>query len=402
MASSLPSSTLLFVDLPPKTFVGINLISFNSSPQFHGLKNVPSGLHFIYTGADATLSLRDGIWLNFAPQQQPITLKWIPEDEHLIFTPDSIIPPPSGLIDYPTLASASSNAADKASTTTSTTAASPNDFPSLSFHITPTLITRITATKTISSISTAPRDSEIADLPHLDASAYPADSTLGFLDIDLQRTWAEADIGSIRTERARDRSWYLGYLMDKAGQSDTTSDGTDGALAAAEETERRQRGAEVLLGELQFAFLMVLTLANYSCLEQWKRLLSVLLTCKSALGEIEGYFVEVLEVLSLQLRHADDVEGGLFELRDEVGSKWLRVLVERFSENVMEFGGRQLRKRMEEFEEKMRDEFDWQEKGSVVRRGMLEMEDGERVEVAMDGADEDEEKGEYAPVVVEM
>jgi A1 cistron-splicing factor AAR2 len=397
MASSFPSSTLLFLNLPPKTFIGIDLISFNSSPQFHGIKNVPPGLYFIYTGADATLSMRSGIWLTIAPQQS-ITLKWTAEDEHLVLTPETTALPPRGLIDYTTLASASSNAADKASS--SSTAASPDDFTSLSSHISPALISRILPTSSISSISTAPRDSEIVDLPHLDASAYSADSTLGFLDIDLQRTWDQGDVGSIRTERARDRSWYLGWLMDKAGERLDVNRGTNGA--ADEERQRRQRGAEFLLGELQFSFLMVMTLANYSCLEQWKRLLSVLLTCKRALGEIEGYFVEVLDVLALQLRHVDDVEGGLFELRDEVGSQWLRVLVEKFSENVKEFGGRQLRKRTEEFEKEMREEFDWLEKGSVLRRGMLEMEDGERVEVAMDGADEDEEKGEYAPVVVEM
>jgi A1 cistron-splicing factor AAR2 len=398
MASSHPSTTLLFVNLPPKTFIGTNLISFNSSPQFHGIKNVPPGLYFIYTGADATLSMRNGIWLTIAPHQPHITLKWTPEDEHLVVFPESIAAPPRGLIDYQTLASASSNAADRASTSTAA-AASPDDFTSLSSHITPALITRILTQNTISSISTAPRDSEIAGLPHIDASVYP-DSTLGFLDIDLQRTWNKDDVGAIRTERARDRSWYLGYLMDKAGEGLDVNHGTNGI--AEEQRQRRQRGAEFLLGELQFSFLMVMMLANYSCLEQWKRLLSVLLTCKTALGEIEGYFVEVLDMLALQLRHVDDVEGGLFELRDEVGSQWLRLLVEKFSENVKEFGGRRLKKRMEEFEKLMREEFDWQEKGSVVRRGMLEMEDGERVEVAMDGADEDEEKGEYAPVVVEM
>jgi len=33
---------------------------------------------------------------------------------------------------------------------------------------------------------------------------------------------------------------------------------------------------------------------------------------------------------------------------------------------------------------------------------MVQLEDGEMVEVQVDGWDEDEEAGEYAPVVVEM
>lgn len=188
--------------------------------------------------------------------------------------------------------------------------------------------------------------------------------------------------------------------MDIAGSP--SADSAEAANAVSETQRTRQHGAKLILGELQFCFLMVLTLANYSCLEQWKRLLTVAMTCKEALGEIEGYFVEVLDILSLQLKHADDVEGGLFELRDEVGSAWLRALIERFSENVKESGGTQLNRAREEFEKEMKENFDWEGKGSVVRRGMLEMEDGERVEVAMDGVDEDEEKGEYAPVVVEL
>jgi len=31
----------------------------------------------------------------------------------------------------------------------------------------------------------------------------------------------------------------------------------------------------------------------------------------------------------------------------------------------------------------------------------LELEDGERIEVSMQGVDEDEEKGEYAPLIVD-
>ena len=165
----------------------------------------------------------------------------------------------------------------------------------------------------------------------------------------------------------------------------------------------RKTGAREVLGELQFCFLMVLTLANYSCLEQWKRILTVVFTCREALGEIEGYFSEVLRVLELQLRHADDVEGGLFELRDEVGSGWLRGLIREFGDVVREVVDREgeLGREMKRFEEAMQERFGWEVKGSVLRRGMLELEDGERVEVSMDGADEDEERGEWAPAVVE-
>ena len=165
----------------------------------------------------------------------------------------------------------------------------------------------------------------------------------------------------------------------------------------------RQDGAKEILGELQFCFTMVLILMNWSCLEGWKRILAVLLTCKEALGEVEGYFVEVLKVLWLQLEHVDDVEGGLFDLRDEVGSRWLRRLVEGFRGNVEERCelGSELRVQMEEFEEFVKERYGWESGRDVLRRGVVELEDGERLEVTLDGADEDDERGEYAPVVIE-
>ena len=38
----------------------------------------------------------------------------------------------------------------------------------------------------------------------------------------------------------------------------------------------------------------------------------------------------------------------------------------------------------------------------MLKRCMLELEDGERVEMDMNDADEEDETGEYAPVVVEL
>src|SRR3954447_12022334 len=65
MASSVrrrSGPTLVLQGLPPKTFVGIDLFSFTSSPSFRGLTALPPGPHFIYTSTDASLSTRHGHW----------------------------------------------------------------------------------------------------------------------------------------------------------------------------------------------------------------------------------------------------------------------------------------------------------------------------------------------------
>src|ERR1700733_2691918 len=66
--------TLVLQALPPKTFVGIDLFSFTSSPSFRGLSALPPGPHFIYTGTDASLSIRHGHWFQInlsSPNNSP-------------------------------------------------------------------------------------------------------------------------------------------------------------------------------------------------------------------------------------------------------------------------------------------------------------------------------------------
>ncbi|KAJ5559626.1 hypothetical protein N7513_002025 [Penicillium frequentans] len=57
-----PSPTILLPELPPKTLVGIDLITFTSTAKFHGIRDLPSGWHFLYTGTTESFSLRSGAW----------------------------------------------------------------------------------------------------------------------------------------------------------------------------------------------------------------------------------------------------------------------------------------------------------------------------------------------------
>ncbi|KAG9772100.1 hypothetical protein ABEF93_002661 [Exophiala dermatitidis] len=409
--------SLLLLSLPPKTLVGIDLLSFNSSPNFHGITNIPYGVHFVYTGTHASLSIRHGRWIQLkpgGPRPPWEVLRWNSVTETLdlldhdsqtarnaiaAFTESS----GRGLVDYTALQDATSDLNARESEADNNgagyeprTAESTEDWPQLSKYITSKLLDRVLSSTEwiVSSISFAPSDTEhIPGLSHLETTNALHQSPLNLLPINLKQTWESSDIGGTRTERARDRSWYLGQLIDTL----TPANGD------------RTLGAREVLGELQFCFLMVLTLANYSCLEQWKRLLSVCLTCQKALLEVEPYFVELVRILGTQIQHVDDVEGGLFELRDETNSSWLRslwarfkVLVdEAFADEKEEGKGKALRKEVNALQRLFEDRYGWQNEKDILRRGMVQLEDGESVELTMQGADEDDETGEYAPVIVE-
>ena len=47
-------------------------------------------------------------------------------------------------------------------------------------------------------------------------------------------------------------------------------------------------------------------------------------------------------------------------------------------------------------------EHGWELDDSFVKQGMLQLEDGERVEMDVGGFEEENESGEYAPIIVEL
>ena len=399
------TSTLIVLSLPPKTFVGLDLVSFNSSPKFLGITKVPSGAHFLYAGTDASLSIRQGRWLNLSSNTESHVLRWnrATETLDLVDSTGSLAKDAAssasdgqGLVDYAALQDATQELvqASEAEDTRDEQFEQPavidlaetTSWPELTSHISSPLLNRVLSSEWIvSSVSSAPNDTEsIPGLSHLEVSNVLDQLPLNLLPINLKHTWAAGDIGRLRTDRARDRSWFLSHLIETvAGQ------GQDKAV-----------GARGILGELQFCFLMVLTLANYSCFEQWKRLLTVFFTCRAALDEVEGYFVEVLKVIHSQIKHVEDVEGGLFDLRDENASSWLRSTWARFRgvvDEADEGERKSLKDEVSNLQALFESKYGWQSERDILRRGMLELEDGERVEVTMPEVDEDE----YEPVVVE-
>ena len=161
----------------------------------------------------------------------------------------------------------------------------------------------------------------------------------------------------------------------------------------------------MILGELQFCFLVLLTLNNWSCLEQWKRLLTLIFTCKSAVPTHPDLFIRAIATLRLQLMHCKDAEGGLIDLADEGGSL-LKSLLTRFRKGleslprIEEVQG--VLDELDDLEAYLRDEHGWKFGGSFVKSGTLDLEDGEQVRMDTTAYDEDDETGEYAPQIVDL
>ncbi|KAL9081195.1 MAG: hypothetical protein Q9159_007386 [Coniocarpon cinnabarinum] len=243
----------------------------------------------------------------------------------------------------------------------------------------------------IDSLTTAPQDQEpIPNLPDLpsDHPSYPT-ANLNLLPISLKQTWPSNAIGRDRTKMAQDRTWYLHHLHSTY-YPDNSKD---------------------IIGEFQFCYLMALTLGNYSCFEGWSRILEVVLSSIEAAVVDCQFFVTFLETLRCQVERCVDAEGGLLDLNDEAGVK-LRSLLHKFRARlegldvarVEEEKGKaktQVLEKLEELEETLCSIHGFDMSGMEMTKGMLDLEDGERVDLGR-GREEDawEDEGEFAPVLV--
>lgn len=447
-----PSPTILTPNLPPKTLVGIDLVTFTSTPHFHGIKDLPNGWHFLYTGTTESLSLRCGGWFyvgrdigatqkwtstgdgavisrsSESPGTEVLVWKWEPESETLVpLKGDSdvenqeamrykanlgVIWQSGRLFRYRSRVSAPAPGNRRAAANDEYDEEDEEegrrDWGKLTDCLSPKLLSRIVGQPDIdsdrrprwvvSSASTAGRDTD--HIPFCGSGrvatgplAGEQENEFSFLPVDLKRTWREGAIGRERTEAARDHSWALGDIINRY------SDATEADM------DRERSGGAQILGELQFTFLMALTLMNYSCLQQWKRLLGLLFTCRSAIEDRERLMADVLRLLLLQLKRCDDLEGGFFEMDSDEGGEFLRKLLVKFTRAVEEVvGGAEsaVKSELAILEDWVTSELGWElQPAAFVRRGMLQLEDGEEVEMEMND-NADEETGEYAPVVVDM
>lgn len=278
-----------------------------------------------------------------------------------------------------------------------------NKWEWLTEHVTPGLLTRFTRSEewTIGSTSSGVQDrDEIPGLSTQEArSVIGEEKELGMLGIDLKRTWREGAVGRERTEQARDKSWVLADVVAKC-VPEVSGEG----MKVGEEEEKWK---SVILGQMEVCFLMVLTLANYSCMEEWKRILGAVLTCERAVWEKPRFFAAFIRLLKKQLERVDDVEGGLFDMSDD-GAGFLKGLLKGFKRTLGQKSG-DVGDRADDVEEEylevekwVKEQYGWELGDEFVRKGTLQLEDGEMVEMETGEMEGEDESGEYAPVIVEL
>ena len=389
LTSSKASAAVFLLDLPAGILCGIDLLSFTTTAQFQGIKDLPPGWHFIFTSETTSLSIRDGFWFHvsmISGSPAPLfVFKWDSSVGSLLFYGDAE--------DYRTQASElwEKNLSPYRQSAAKETKPETEDWASLTQHITPRLLSHLTQSEEwrISSASCAKQDRD--EIPGLNSEEMGQERELGVLGIDLKRTWREGATGRERTEGALDSSWALHEVVERWQTQHLVDEGW--------------QNGDVILGQMEACFLMILTVANYSCLEEWKRCVGLVLTCKRAVRQRAEWFASFLVLLRKQLQRCEDVEGGLFDMGDEGGGqlkKWLKGFKMTVGQIFEGTEGMELKEELEALEAFLKAEYGWELGDEFVRKGLLELEDGEQIYAEMDDMEGEDERGEYAPVIVEL
>ena len=460
-------TTLLLFALPPSSFLGLDLFSFTTSPTphkhpFHGLKLVPSGLHHLYIapGPLSDFSPRTGLWFyaSGAPGSV-IALRWSDQEGQLVQATEQDLWEKGdwvkwwydgSLVEYRATGESGMQEAGEARIwkalvgevgegTLARVTEPPTESGDMCSSLAGEIPQKLKLWRVESASSGAQdRDDEILSkiqLPQgientrMNINKSKDDQTLNILPIDLKRTFPPTATGRERTLAAQDRSWYLNHLISTYLVPHTHPPPPTCIV-------QLDPGSREVLGELEFAFIHALTLANYSCSQAYMRILTICLTCEERILTKPGFYHRLIEVLitevgvGLDCFAPPDAAMGDGELGGAEGHgeaeawapDWLTEgpnplpkLLRRFLRTLKRLLGEvelaQHRETLEELltrlcrlEAVVESKFGWViDTSKVVKKGFVQLEDGEMVELEMTALleEEEEEEGE-GPVVVEL
>lgn len=283
-------ATLLLLDVPQYTLVGIDTQMFTVGPAFKGIKMIPPGPHFVYYSSSSKdgkqFSPIVGLFIDAAPSEV-IVRKWNQQEERLVKVPEDEEERfcqavkslefdrylgPYNLSQY-------------------------GEWKQLSSYLTKTIIKRI---EPIGGEITVACESE------MDKNS-PKTSIERALDAQLGTGKFSA---STSVDQSKKRGCYyttIPRVIKRRGMEgkELTSLNLDKTELLESVLIKDYGGSEdLLLGELQFAYIAFLMGQSLEAFFQWKSLVSLLLSCIEAPFRTRSHlFTKFIKVIFYQLKY---------------------------------------------------------------------------------------------------
>ncbi|KAH7173479.1 AAR2 protein-domain-containing protein [Fusarium flagelliforme] len=394
---------VLILDLPEVFTVGYDSISFTAK-HFGGIRDIPPGAHFFWVAHPGGLSARCGFWVVANNANTVHVMQWDRFNEVLgdsaraeaRIQADNLETIHSKLVPYqdPTAVNAASGDLTQAASERNF-----NMWEQLTGKVSEGLLNRVTGQNydnwTVHTGDRVKGSVLMAAEMELDNSlSNPMlkSRELNFAFSQRTKTYSTDNTGAERTLEATDATPYILSLVD-ASDNDLTSDD--------------------LVGEFQFSFVVGVHLGNDSCIQQWwHMLLKIFLRAHLLPARRPSLAAAFIRTLAAQLTYsASWLEGSILDSA-ESQTRDLRLALtvyKRRLEELMQGLGNQatpeqlsVATAFAGLEAVATDTLDWDLRGDYLRRGNVMMEDGEEVELEDADMAAEDERGEWAPEIVDL
>ncbi|KAG5821275.1 hypothetical protein H9Q74_000365 [Fusarium xylarioides] len=394
---------VLILDLPEVFTVGYDSISFTAK-HFGGVRDIPPGAHFFWVAHPGGLSARCGFWIVTNSVDTVHVMQWDRYNEVLgdsaraeaRIQADNLDTIHSKLVPYqdPSAVNAASGELTQA-----TSHKNLNMWEQLTGKITESLLNRVTGQNydnwTVHTGDRVKGSILMAGEMELDNSiSNPLLKAreLNFGFSQRTKTYSTDNTGADRTLRATDATPYILSQVD-ASDNDL--------------------GPDDVIGEFQFSFVVGVHLGNDSCIQQWwHMLLKIFLRAHLLPLRRPSLAAAFIRTLTAQLTYsASWLEGSILDTA-ESQTKDLRLSLTVYKRRLDEFlqglGNDATSEQLAVatafagLEAVVTGTLDWDLRGDYLRRGKVMMEDGEEVELEVADLAAEDERGEWAPEIVDL
>ncbi|KAL6894690.1 AAR2 domain-containing protein [Trichoderma evansii] len=396
---------LLILDLPEVSLVGYDAISFTAK-HFGGIRDIPIGPHFFWVTHPDSGSVRTGFWIISYGINQVHALQWDKFTETILepsraearIQADNLESFHDKLVPYHDPSSVNSGPIKMENSVDQDSKEKFRMWKRLTESVTEEVLGRVTGQRanswhvdTTDRVKGAVLLAAEMELERRFSNHLLQSRELNFSFSQHSKTYTADSLGADRTLAATDATPYMMSVINAPGKELTEDD---------------------VVGELQFAFVVGVHLGNDACIQQWWHMVLKLILKAYLLPEHCPVLASrLLQAIASQIRYS---------------SEWL-------GESILDYGGSNshdlrlaliiYKRRLEEVLESLDNEatidqikvgnafakveaevvgLGWDLYGDYLRKGKIMMEDGEEVELEMAELQAEDERGEWAPEVVEL
>ncbi|KAH7144473.1 AAR2 protein-domain-containing protein [Dactylonectria estremocensis] len=394
---------VLILDLPELFTVGYDSLSFTAK-HFGGVRDIPPGPHFFWFAQPGGLSARTGFWIVSTGVDTVHVMQWDKFNEIIgesaraeaRIQTDNLDTFHSKLVPY-----SDPSAVNILHSKLLPSASERNHkiWKQLTGNISEGVLSRI-----------------IGQL-HDNWTVHTGDRVNGSIlmaaEMELDKTISKYLIKTRELNFAFNQQSKT-YSIGNTG-ADRTLDATDATPDMTSLVDNPDSGltADDIVGDFQFAFIVGMHLGNDSCIQQWwHMLLNLTLRAYLLSARRPVLAAALIRSLAAQLSYSNSwLDGSILDYT-ESHTKDLRLSLtiykRRLDELLLGLGKRASPDQLSVgtafsgLEATVISELGWDLRGEYLRRGNVMMEDGEQVELEVTDFEAEDERGEFAPEVVQL